>query len=65
MKKKLKPIHPGEHLREDFMKPLGLSSSLSDLSVIWASVGWVPGQVCGAAGSGATSLVTQVAAGLE
>src|SRR5438270_10995588 len=26
MAKKLKPIHPGEHLREDFMKPLGLSS---------------------------------------
>ena len=25
MAKKLKPIHPGEHLREDFMKPLGLS----------------------------------------
>lgn len=27
MPKKLKPIHPGEHLREDFMKPLGLSSN--------------------------------------
>ena len=27
MAKKLKPIHPGEHLREDFMKPLGLSSN--------------------------------------
>jgi addiction module HigA family antidote len=27
MTKKLKPIHPGEHLREDFMKPLGLSSN--------------------------------------
>jgi addiction module HigA family antidote len=27
MASKLKPIHPGEHLREDFMKPLGLSSS--------------------------------------
>ncbi len=26
MAKKLKPIHPGEHLREDFMKPFGLSS---------------------------------------
>ena len=26
MAKKLKPIHPGEHLREDFMNPLGLSS---------------------------------------
>ena len=26
MAKKLKPIHPGEHLREDFLKPLGLSS---------------------------------------
>src|SRR5204862_6349901 len=28
MTKKLKPIHPGEHLREDFMKPLGLSSNV-------------------------------------
>lgn len=27
MPRKLKPIHPGEHLREDFMKPLGLSSN--------------------------------------
>src|SRR5688572_17232331 len=27
MAKKLKPIHPGEHLREDFMKPMGLSSN--------------------------------------
>lgn len=27
MAKKLKPIHPGEHLREDFMKPLTLSSN--------------------------------------
>src|SRR6266436_9766939 len=27
MAKKLKPIHPGVHLREDFMKPLGLSSN--------------------------------------
>ena len=27
MAKKLKPIHPGEHLREDFIKPLGLSSN--------------------------------------
>src|SRR6266513_5021248 len=27
MAKKLKPIHPGEHLREDFMKPWGLSSN--------------------------------------
>ena len=27
MPKKLKPIHPGEHLREDFMKPLALSSN--------------------------------------
>jgi addiction module HigA family antidote len=27
MAKKLKPIHPGEHLREDFMIPLGLSSN--------------------------------------
>jgi addiction module HigA family antidote len=25
--KKLSPIHPGEILREDFMKPLGLSMS--------------------------------------
>src|ERR1700726_3228119 len=25
MAKKLKPIHPGEILREEFMKPLGLS----------------------------------------
>jgi addiction module HigA family antidote len=23
--KKLKPVHPGEHLREDFLKPYGLS----------------------------------------
>src|SRR5260221_13985107 len=27
MVRKLTPIHPGEHLREDFMKPLGLSSN--------------------------------------
>jgi len=27
MAKKLKPIHPGEHLSEDFMEPLGLSSN--------------------------------------
>lgn len=27
MPKKPKPIHPGEHLREDFMKPLGLTSN--------------------------------------
>jgi addiction module HigA family antidote len=27
MAKRLKPIHRGEHLREDFMKPLGLSSN--------------------------------------
>jgi len=25
MSKKLKPVHPGETLREEFMKPLGLS----------------------------------------
>jgi len=25
--KKLKPIHPGEQLREEFMRPLGLSSN--------------------------------------
>jgi addiction module HigA family antidote len=23
--KKMKPVHPGEHLREDFLKPYGLS----------------------------------------
>lgn len=27
MARKLKPIHPGEHLREEFMVPLGLSSN--------------------------------------
>ncbi len=27
MSKKLKPIHPGEQLREEFMIPLGLSSN--------------------------------------
>ena len=27
MARKLKPIHPGEHLKEDFMTPLGLSSN--------------------------------------
>jgi antitoxin HigA-1 len=27
MAKKMKPIHPGEHLREDFMKPLRLSAN--------------------------------------
>ncbi len=27
MSKKLPPIHPGEILREEFMKPLGLSST--------------------------------------
>lgn len=27
MTKKLKPIHPGEQLREEFMIPLGLSSN--------------------------------------
>jgi|SRR5579864_2356552 len=27
MAKKLKPIDPGQHLREDFMKPLGLWSN--------------------------------------
>jgi antitoxin HigA-1 len=25
MAKKTKPVHPGEHLREDFLKPYGLS----------------------------------------
>jgi len=25
--KKIKPAHPGEHLREDFLKPYGLSKS--------------------------------------
>jgi addiction module HigA family antidote len=27
MAKKLKPVHPGEVLREEFMKPLGLSQN--------------------------------------
>lgn len=27
MSKKLKPIHPGEILREEYMRPLGLSSN--------------------------------------
>ena len=27
MSKKLKPVHPGEVLREEFMRPLGLSSN--------------------------------------
>lgn len=27
MAKKLKPVHPGEQLREEFMVPLGLSSN--------------------------------------
>jgi antitoxin HigA-1 len=27
MTKRLKPVHPGEHLREDFLKPLGLSAN--------------------------------------
>jgi addiction module HigA family antidote len=27
MNRKLRPIHPGEHLREEFMIPLGLSSN--------------------------------------
>jgi addiction module HigA family antidote len=27
MSKKLRPIHPGEQLREEFMIPLGLSSN--------------------------------------
>src|SRR5438874_13582441 len=27
MAKKLKPIHPGEHLREDFMVPFGVSNT--------------------------------------
>ncbi len=27
MPKKLKPIHPGKHLWEDFMQPFGLSSN--------------------------------------
>lgn len=27
MSKTLKPSHPGEHLRKDFMKPLGLFSN--------------------------------------
>jgi len=28
MARKLKPVHPGEILREEFMKPLGLSISM-------------------------------------
>lgn len=27
MPKKIKPVHPGEHLREDFLKPLNLSAN--------------------------------------
>ncbi len=27
MPKKMKPVHPGEHLREDFLKPLNLSAN--------------------------------------
>ncbi len=33
MARKLKPIHPGEHLREDFMRPLGLSSNALALAL--------------------------------
>ena len=33
MAKKLKPIHPGKHLREDFMKPMGLSSTALALAL--------------------------------
>jgi addiction module HigA family antidote len=27
MPKKIKPVHPGEHLREDFLKPMNLSAN--------------------------------------
>jgi addiction module HigA family antidote len=27
MPKKMKPVHPGEHLREDFLKPMKLSAN--------------------------------------
>lgn len=27
MPKKMKPVHPGEHLHEDFLKPLNLSAN--------------------------------------
>src|SRR6202140_4490656 len=33
MAKKLKPIHPGEILREEFMKPLGLSMNRMGLDL--------------------------------
>ena len=33
MAKKLKPIHPGEILREEFMKPLGLSMNRTALDL--------------------------------
>ncbi len=33
MAKKLKPVHPGEILREEFMKPLGLSMNKMALDV--------------------------------
>jgi len=33
MARKLKPVHPGEILREEFMKPLGLSMNKLALDV--------------------------------
>jgi antitoxin HigA-1 len=33
MAKKLKPVHPGEILREEFMKPLGLSMNKLSLDL--------------------------------
>ncbi|HWF37592.1 MAG TPA: HigA family addiction module antitoxin [Candidatus Acidoferrales bacterium] len=27
MPKKIRPVHPGEHLREDFLKPMNLSAN--------------------------------------
>jgi antitoxin HigA-1 len=33
MAKKLKPVHPGEILREEFMKPLGLSMNKLSLAL--------------------------------
>jgi addiction module HigA family antidote len=32
--KKIRPIHPGETLREDFLKPLGLTVSRLDMELI-------------------------------
>jgi len=33
MARKLKPVHPGEHLREDFLKPYGLSANRLAMSL--------------------------------